>query len=278
MYFPVSGHLVEWSVRLVRRLSIREWELRVNPVVFVYRANVAAMSDLRISLPRSMGWDHETRKSIFEFSITVAQEADMDAFAKRSTGPRMFCTLMLAGALALGLSSCGDSGTTSGNPLSESSSPEKPSNLTPPEDSNMASATPNPGNPSSDSASESNSPTAEVTQKSINAVLTILIRQNAESAPQHYTLECVDGVPGPASTLPNAESACTVLADVGKKVFFTPPDPDRLCTQQYGGPQTATITGTLDDNDVNSAFSLKDGCEISRWNALEPLLGKGGAV
>ena len=45
-----------------------------------------------------------------------------------------------------------------------------------------------------------------------------------------------------------------------------------MCTQQYGGPETATITGSWQGKPVNSTLSRKNGCEISRWDALKDVL------
>ena len=51
---------------------------------------------------------------------------------------------------------------------------------------------------------------------------------------------------------------------------------DQMCAQQFGGPETATITGTLaGQGPVNSSLSRKDSCEISRWDALKGLLPAG---
>jgi hypothetical protein len=47
---------------------------------------------------------------------------------------------------------------------------------------------------------------------------------------------------------------------------------DQLCTQIYGGPATARVTGTWQGQPVASRFSLVNGCEIARWRALTGLL------
>ena len=47
---------------------------------------------------------------------------------------------------------------------------------------------------------------------------------------------------------------------------------DGICTQQFGGPQPATVTGTVDGDQVDATFSRTDGCEISRWDALDAVL------
>lgn len=46
-----------------------------------------------------------------------------------------------------------------------------------------------------------------------------------------------------------------------------------VCTQEYGGPQTAIVTGVVDGVPVDISFSLRYGCEISQWNAAESILG-----
>jgi hypothetical protein len=44
------------------------------------------------------------------------------------------------------------------------------------------------------------------------------------------------------------------------------------CTELYGGPETATITGTLRGEPVDLSFSRVNGCEIARWDAARALL------
>ncbi|HET9873772.1 MAG TPA: SSI family serine proteinase inhibitor [Propionibacteriaceae bacterium] len=70
---------------------------------------------------------------------------------------------------------------------------------------------------------------------------------------------------------PASEDACTALAARGGTALTMAPR-TRICTQQYGGPQTATVTGSWGDRQVVSRFSRRNGCEISRWDALVPLL------
>ena len=50
------------------------------------------------------------------------------------------------------------------------------------------------------------------------------------------------------------------------------PDPDRACTQIYGGPQTARITGTIGGRRIDRSFSRTDGCRISDWDRAKQLL------
>ncbi len=44
------------------------------------------------------------------------------------------------------------------------------------------------------------------------------------------------------------------------------------CSQQYGGPETATITGTLRGERVDLKLSRVNGCEIARWEAAGTLV------
>ena len=67
------------------------------------------------------------------------------------------------------------------------------------------------------------------------------------------------------------------LTRLGTSFFTARPDKDVICTQQYGGPQTASITGELNGTPVVGSFSLTDGCQISRWNSATDLLGAPGA-
>jgi hypothetical protein len=54
---------------------------------------------------------------------------------------------------------------------------------------------------------------------------------------------------------------------------FEPTPPETACTQQFGGPQTATVTGTFDGREVDARYSRANGCEIARWEKAAPLLG-----
>ena len=103
-------------------------------------------------------------------------------------------------------------------------------------------------------------------------LLEITVRPAPEQEPSRHVLECVDGAPGPATTLPDAAQACADVAELGAGFFTAGPDRDRVCTLQYGGPATARVTGTVDGEAVDARFSLTDGCEIARWRAAESLL------
>ncbi len=72
------------------------------------------------------------------------------------------------------------------------------------------------------------------------------------------------------------DTACDAL--VAHASTALPPVPrDRMCTEVWGGPQTARLTGTWRGQPVTTGFARTNGCEISRWDQLAGLLPPGGA-
>jgi Subtilisin inhibitor-like len=74
---------------------------------------------------------------------------------------------------------------------------------------------------------------------------------------------------------PDPAAACRALEARGSTAL-PPVRKDVACTEIYGGPQRATITGTWQGRQVRSSFSRVNGCEISRWDQLKGLLPPGG--
>lgn len=72
-------------------------------------------------------------------------------------------------------------------------------------------------------------------------------------------------------THPDPAAACKALTDNGATALAPVPK-DQMCTQIFGGPETAQITGTWQGKPVTSTLSKKNGCEIGRWKALAGLL------
>ncbi|MBM3681500.1 MAG: hypothetical protein FJW81_09340, partial [Actinobacteria bacterium] len=66
--------------------------------------------------------------------------------------------------------------------------------------------------------------------------------------------------------LPDPAAACAALA--AEADALEPVGPDIACTEIYGGPEEARITGTLDGVEVAVRLSRVDGCEIDRWERL----------
>jgi hypothetical protein len=112
-----------------------------------------------------------------------------------------------------------------------------------------------------------------------NAELAIMVKPSATGTPASFTLVCQNGAPAAESQHPDAAAACTALKNNPAILSPAPRPTDQACTQQYGGPQEATVTGVVDGRSVEASFSLRDGCEIAAWNAAKDVLGSsGGAV
>lgn len=63
--------------------------------------------------------------------------------------------------------------------------------------------------------------------------------------------------------------ACTALARTDVEDFLVDgPPSDQACTQQYGGPDTARITGRVNDRPVDIEIDRVDGCGIDSWDVL----------
>jgi hypothetical protein len=53
---------------------------------------------------------------------------------------------------------------------------------------------------------------------------------------------------------------------------FAPIPPGQACSMIYGGPETATVKGTLRGDAIDARFSRTDGCQTSRWQRVQRLL------
>lgn len=133
-----------------------------------------------------------------------------------------------------------------------------------------ADALPSPAPPPPASLPEPRPTTPAVPGSSSDTELTIDVT-DASGAVTTYTLVCDP----PGGSHPDPTAACAALAEVLASPGddpFRPTPPDTICTQQFGGPETASIAGRLDGRDVRASLSLRDGCEIDRWTRLGGLL------
>jgi hypothetical protein len=53
---------------------------------------------------------------------------------------------------------------------------------------------------------------------------------------------------------------------------FKPVPAGIMCSQIYGGPEEATVQGTLHGQPIDAQFSRTDGCETARWAKVQFLL------
>jgi hypothetical protein len=80
--------------------------------------------------------------------------------------------------------------------------------------------------------------------------------------PRSATLQCdPDGGSHPA-----VAAACDALLQ--HEDALQPVAGDVACTEIYGGPELATISGP----NVHATLSRRNGCEIARWDALAPVV------
>jgi hypothetical protein len=75
-----------------------------------------------------------------------------------------------------------------------------------------------------------------------------------------WTLRC-DPADG---SLPQAAKACSRVTAASLRPLAR----DMICTQIYGGPQTARVRGRIDGSRVDSRFARNNGCEIHRWDSV----------
>jgi hypothetical protein len=69
----------------------------------------------------------------------------------------------------------------------------------------------------------------------------------------------------------DAAEDCPEVAALEPAVFEPTPG-NVACTQQYGGPEQATVKGTFKGQPVDASFSRENGCEIARWEDAKPIL------
>ena len=100
--------------------------------------------------------------------------------------------------------------------------------------------------------------------------LTISIT-HPDADPIDYTISCL----GDTATITppvvglNEMTACDALNEPEvRTLLIDGPAADRICTEQYGGPDEATITGTLDDEPIDTVITRQNGCGIDDWDRV----------
>jgi hypothetical protein len=97
----------------------------------------------------------------------------------------------------------------------------------------------------------------------------LVVEQTSGGTRSTWTLTC-DPAGGDH---PDAEAACADLdAQAQQGEIFAPLPADRICTEQYGGDQTARITGTFRGAPVDVSLSRVDGCHIAQWDQFGAVL------
>jgi hypothetical protein len=90
--------------------------------------------------------------------------------------------------------------------------------------------------------------------------------EGPDGEPVEATLTC-DPAGG---THPDPEAACGVLT--ANADALEPVPADAACTMIFGGPEQATVVGTVNGEQVDAAFERSNGCELDRWDRMAALL------
>ena len=96
--------------------------------------------------------------------------------------------------------------------------------------------------------------------------LVVRVQPAPGDQPKEWTLTCRPA----GGTHPAPEAACEALHNAADP--FKPVPPDAICTQIYGGPQTATIEGVWRGEQIRATYSRENGCEIHRWETIKAVL------
>ena len=109
-----------------------------------------------------------------------------------------------------------------------------------------------------------------------DADVEVRVRSDEDAAPKEYGLRCGDaprwvGERPEAVADVEAEEVCDGLRDRIRAAAEALRA--EVCTQEYGGPQTAEVRGELSGEEFALDLHRRDGCGIGAWEALQPLLG-----
>ena len=103
------------------------------------------------------------------------------------------------------------------------------------------------------------------------ADLTITMQLDPDADSTTYRLACLgDTATLTGDTAPrSAESMCLALNDLPIRDRLVNGAPAvQVCTLQYGGPEVARVTGTLDGSTVDTELYRSNGCGIAGWQLL----------
>jgi LysM repeat protein len=95
--------------------------------------------------------------------------------------------------------------------------------------------------------------------------------------PTEATLTCNHGQAQATGFLKNvAKPACALVRRGAVTAVAKEHRGSRVCTEGYGGPQRATIDGTINGRQVSLSVDRTDGCGIADWQQLLAVLGDPG--
>lgn len=93
---------------------------------------------------------------------------------------------------------------------------------------------------------------------------------DGEGQVMEATLVCAGGEVSAGGYLDDARAAslCRSALQLDELLIEQPPE-DQVCTQIFGGPQTARVTGTLAGEELDRRLSRENGCRIAEWDRLQ---------
>ena len=183
---------------------------------------------------------------------------------RRAAGGRLAVVLPVLVATAL-LGACGDD-PESADPVGAATQAPTQGPTTGPTGPTVA---PSPSATTQEPALPTSTSTSTGVPDDFSAELTVAYDDGTGTA-QTYALTC-DGSQA-SGTAPDPAAACSAVAAAGGAEAFAVPPGDVQCTQVFGGSQTATVSGTVEDEPVSADLARADGCDIARWDALVPLV------
>jgi hypothetical protein len=103
---------------------------------------------------------------------------------------------------------------------------------------------------------------AAVLLASTSLHITVWPNGQGQAPKRSYSLTCAPL----GGTLPHPLTACRRLA--GLKSPFAGVPKNLACTEIYGGPEEALVTGRFRGALLRASFNRRDGCQIDRWNRV----------
>ncbi len=146
----------------------------------------------------------------------------------------------------------------------------------PPGGSTPATASPSPSasngadsSPSGDGETASPSDGAAETELVIDISIGEEAGQGTDTPePRKWTLTC-----SPAGgSHPAPEAACSDLDQAGGVDALEEVPADQICTEIYGGPEVAKVTGHVGGTEIDTEFTKSGGCEMERYSTMGSVL------
>jgi hypothetical protein len=110
------------------------------------------------------------------------------------------------------------------------------------------------------------------TASAAGLALRFSVTEAPSATPQPATLTCLGTWANATGYLREAPEEGCQQAHQLADLLLNAPAPDRVCTQIYGGPQIATVQGTINGRWIHRALSRTNGCELADWEQMGPLL------